>query len=94
MSYIDILDLFISPNPEIVQKSVLQGEYSTWPKIDLISNRLKLELKMDDCLYGLKCKLLQQSGSFEVEGEEKVMKKTKSLSSKFKNKSTEHLGIK
>ncbi|CAI2174449.1 6715_t:CDS:10 [Funneliformis geosporum] len=58
LSYTDFLKILSNPTPESMREATLRGERATWLKISIIKNHCQIELTLDEIVFRLRRRLL------------------------------------
>ncbi|RHZ45277.1 hypothetical protein Glove_682g52 [Diversispora epigaea] len=59
ISYADFLKILSNPTPESLRAAILRGERATWPKISIIRNHCQIELILDEIIYRIRFRILE-----------------------------------
>ncbi|RIA96845.1 acyl transferase/acyl hydrolase/lysophospholipase [Glomus cerebriforme] len=61
ISYSDFLKILSNPTSGSIKEAILKGERATWPKISIIKNHCQIELTLDEIVYRLRRRLLEDA---------------------------------
>ncbi|CAG8767450.1 10105_t:CDS:2, partial [Funneliformis caledonium] len=61
LSYTDFLKILSNPTPQSMREATLRGERATWLKISIIKNHCQIELTLDEIVFRLRRRLLDDS---------------------------------
>jgi hypothetical protein len=57
---VDYLQLVSSPSFDTLVDATVRGERATWPKMSIIKNHCQIELALDEIMYRVRCKRLEE----------------------------------
>ncbi|KAI8972459.1 acyl transferase/acyl hydrolase/lysophospholipase [Pilobolus umbonatus] len=60
IEYSDFLKILSNPTPSYALNCTMKGERATWPKMSIIKNHLQIELAIDQILYRLRLRRLNE----------------------------------
>jgi hypothetical protein len=67
----DVVNILAPSTPQSVKEAIDKGERAAWPYLSMIHNRCAVELALEDIIYSLRCRLVEEGCALKgIDGKE------------------------